>query len=122
MLGELGHYPLLVQSFVQTLKYKWSLFSNTHCDSLVHDAISEMSSYADTGEDCWMSRVRKLESLFNIPSLKNNLKKEVAGNSIKKRVQSVFERFWLDEINAVKIVNDHNSNKLRLYSTKKSSF
>ena len=69
VLGELGHYPLLVQSFIQTLKYKWSLFSNTHCDSLVRDALSEMSSYADTGEDCWLSRVRKLESLFNIPSL-----------------------------------------------------
>ena len=98
------------------------MFSNTHCDSLVRDALSEMSSYADTGEDCWLSRVRKLESLFNIPSLRNNLKKEVAGNSIKKRVKSVFDRFWLDEINAVKIVNDHNSNKLRFYSTLKSSF
>ena len=33
-----------------------------------------------------------------------------------------FDRFWLDEINAVKIVNDHNSNKLHFYSTLKSSF
>ena len=110
VLGELGHYPLLVQSFIQTLKYKWSLLSNTHCDSLVRDAISEMSSYADTGEDCWLSRVRKLESLFSIPLLRNYLKKDVAGNIFKKRVKSVFDRFWLDEINAVKIVNDHNSN------------
>ena len=94
----------------------------SHCDSLVHDALSEMSGYADTGEDCWLSRVRKLESLFSIPSLRNYLKKDIAGNIIKKRVKSVFDRFWLDEINAVKIVNDHNSNKLRFYSTLKSSF
>ena len=122
MLGELGHYPLLVQSFIQTLKYKWLLFSNTHCDSLVRDALSEMSSYADTGEDCWLSRVRKLESLFSIPSLRNNLKKDIAGNIIKKRVKSVFDRFWLEEINVVKFLSDHSSNKLRFIQPLKVPF
>ena len=97
--------PYTYITYVHNLdtNFKWSLLSKTHCDSLVCDALSEMSGYADTGEDCWLSRVRKLDSLFNIPSLRNNLKKEVAGNTIKKRVKSVFDRFWLDEINAVKI-------------------
>ena len=95
VLGELGQYPLLVQSFIQTLKYKWSLYSTSQCDSLVRDSLCEMSSYADSGLDCWLSRVRKLESLFGIPTLKNYLKKEIAGNIVKNRVQSVFDRFWL---------------------------
>ena len=98
------------------------MYSTSQCDSLVRDSLCEMSSYADSGLDCWLSRVRKLESLFGIPTLKNYLKKENAGNIVKKRVQSVFDRFWLEEINAVKFVNDHNSNKLRFYSSLKSSF
>ena len=122
VLGELGQYPLLVNSFIQTIKYKWSLYNTSHCDSLVRDALSEMSSYADSGHDCWLSRVRKLENLFNIPTLRNFIKKEAAGNIIKKRVKSVFDRFWMDEVNADKIVNGVNSNKLRFYTTLKSSF
>ena len=46
----------------------------------------------------------------------------MAGTVIKKRVCSTFERFWIDEINKVKIVNGSNSNKLRFYSTLKGSF
>ena len=37
-------------------------------------------------------------------------------------MKSIFDRFWLDEINAEKIVNGLNTNKLRFYSTLKSSF
>ena len=40
VLGELGHFPLLVSSLIQTLKYKCSLMCNL-CDkiSLVYDAM-----------------------------------------------------------------------------------
>ena len=52
----------------------------------------------------------------------NYVKKEVAGNKFKKRVKSVFDRFWIDEVNAEKIINGVNTNKLRFYSTLKASF
>ena len=81
-----------------------------------------MSSLSDSGHDCWLSRVRQLEKLFSIPSLKNYVKKEAAGNVFKKRVYSVFERFWLDEVNKDKIINGVNTNKLRFYTTFKGSF
>ena len=103
-------YPLLVQCFIKTIKYKWSLYSTSPCDSIVQDELCNMSSYADSGLDCWLSCVRKLESLFGIPNLSNYLKKDIAGNIVKKRVKSVFDSFWLTEINAVNIVNGHNSN------------
>ena len=45
VLGELGHYPLIINSFIQSVKYKWSLYSTSHCDSLVRDALSDMSVY-----------------------------------------------------------------------------
>ena len=123
LLGELGHYPLLVQSFIQTLKYKWSLTSSSHDqNSLVCDALTEMSGFADSGLDCWLTRVRKLEKFFNIPHQPSYVKPEAVSSICKKRVKSVFDRFWLDEVNQVKIVNGLNSNKLRFYSTLKSSF
>ena len=122
VLGELGHYPLLVQSFIQTIKYKWSLNSTNNCNSLVHDTLSEMSGYADSGQDCWLARVRKLEKLFSIPSLRNYVKKEAVGKVAQKRVKSVFDRFWLDEVNREKLVNGINTNKLRFYTNLKSCF
>ena len=123
LLGELGQYPLLIQSFIQTLKYNWSLSSRSHDQSsLVCDALTEMSGYSDSGLDCWLTRVRKLETLFDIPHQANYAKPESVGNLYKRRVKSVFDRFWLDEITATKEVNGSSTNKLRFYSTLKSSF
>ena len=60
MLGELGRYPLLVKSLVQTIKYKWSLLhsNNRECDSLVSKAVSEMLNLE---VDNWLYRVNQVE-------------------------------------------------------------
>ena len=44
MIGELGRYPLLVRSLVQTIKYKWSIMRRSNDNSLVSEAVSEMFS------------------------------------------------------------------------------
>ena len=122
VLGELGHYPLLMSSFIQTLKYKWSI-SLQDSNTLIRDALSEMESFSDLGHDCWLTRVRKMEQLFNIHNFHRYHKRELVDKSIKKRVRSLFDRFWLDEVNCVKTdINGINHNKLRFYSTLKSSF
>ena len=71
----------------------------------MRDALFDLSVLTDSGQDCWLSRVRKLEQLFNIPSPSNHLKKAAADIIIKKHTISIFVRFWLDEINLDKIVN-----------------
>ena len=122
VLGELGHYPLLMSSFIQTLKYKWSI-SLQDSNTLIRDALSEMESFSDLGHDCWLTRVRKMEQLFNIHNFHRYHKSQIVDKSIKKRVRSLFDRFWLDEVNRVKTdINGINHNKLRFYSTLKSSF
>ena len=83
-----------------------SVYSTSHCDSLVRDALSDMSVLTDSGQDCWLSWVRKLEQLFNIPSISNYVKKTAADKIIKKRIKSIFDRFWLDEINLEKLLMD----------------
>ena len=54
VLGELGQYPLLVTSFIQTLKYKWSIISSRDTNSIICDALTEMREIADSGYDCWL--------------------------------------------------------------------
>ena len=92
VLGELGHYPLLMSSFIQTLKYKWSI-SLQDSNTLIRDALSEMESFSDLGHDCWLTRVRKMEQLFNIHNFHRYHKLELVDKSIKKRVRSLLDRF-----------------------------
>ena len=43
MLGELGRYPQLIKSLVQTIKHKWIFSRRLDDDSLVPEAINETS-------------------------------------------------------------------------------
>ena len=71
--------------------------------------------------DSWYSRVEKIKNLFNIKRL--YCKPDIAGKMMDKIIKSKFERFFLDEINRIKIGDDgRDHNKLRLYKTLKGSF
>ena len=79
VLGELGHYPLLVTSFVQTLNYKWA-FNLQDCNSLVCDAVMDSLKWKVTltldttvgylGSEKWKSC---LVSHHFIDFVKNNM-------------------------------------------------
>ena len=123
MLGELAVYPVLIKCMIQTLKYKWSLSNTYDKNSLVYSAMNEMSEYSDSGFDCWLSRVNKMESLFNLTLPGKTVKKENVGLYLNKSVKSLFDRFYLDEINSVRTDNDGQvHNKLGFYATLKGSF
>jgi hypothetical protein len=71
--------------------------------------------------DTWYTRVEKIKNIFCIQRL--YCKPDKAGILIDKIIKSKFDRFYLDEINQVKIGNDGlDHNKLRLYKTLKGSF
>ena len=120
MLGELGRYPLLVKSLVQTIKYKWSIFNNINNQSLLSEAVSEMSN---SKGDNWLSRVNKIESLLGI-SVNTNVKSaQGVGKYVKQKIKSCFDLFWKDEISDKKVdENGIDHNKLRFYATLKNSF
>jgi hypothetical protein len=82
-----------------------------------------MQSFSALGIDCWLDRINKIESLCKIKSFPSYTKTEIVKNSTKKTLQSIFDRFYLDEINKSKVGEDLiNHNKLRLYSKFKGSF
>ena len=83
-----------------------------------------MKSFSDLNIDCWLTRLNKVENLCKIQQFPHYIKTEKVKISIKKKVQSIFERFYIDQINEFKTSNSDslNHNKLRLYATFKGSF
>ena len=83
-----------------------------------------MKLYSDSNIDCWLSRLNKVENLCKIPQVPSYIKTEKVKISIKKKMQSIFERFYIDQINDCKAsnVDNVNHNKLRTYATLKGSF
>ena len=118
VLGELGRYPLLVPALKLCLKYNYSIESSDK-SSLIYKAFNEMKLSPDL--DCWYSRVDSIKTLLGTQRAYGHPYK--VGCIIEKSIKSKFDRFFLDEINQIKIGTDgQDHNKLRLYKTLKGSF
>ena len=123
VLGELSRYPLLITSLIHSIKYKWTIVNKCDKNSLVYAAVNEMEEYSGLNIDCWLTRIKKIESLCNIKTISGYTKPDIVRNNIKKTLQSIFDRFYIDQINQSKIGDDNvNHNKLRLYASVKGSF
>ena len=117
-MGELGSYPVFILALKHCLKYQYHIDTLDN-GSLVSEAILEMKSNPEI--DCWLSRVEKIKSLFNIKRLCGT--PERVGLVIDKAIKSKFDRFYLDEINMIKLGDDgQDHNKLRFYNKFKGSF
>ena len=120
VLGELGRYPMLITSLIQSLKYKWTIVNKSDKSSLVYSAVNEMEEFSAANKDCWLYRIKQIESLCKIKIFPSYVKADVVKNSIKKSLKSIFDRFYIDQINEQKIGDDLiNYNKLRLYHLEK---
>ena len=118
MLGELGRYPVFIPALQHCLKYKYHI-DTLDTGSLVSKTISDMKN--NTEIDSWLSRVEKIESVLNMKRLCGTPNR--VGSVIGKNLKSRFDRFFLDEINMIKLGNDgQDHNKLRFYNKLKGSF
>ena len=87
--------------------------------SLISIALSDMRKNPNI--DCWLSRVEKIMTLFNLKRLYG--KPDRIGLLIDRNIKSKFDRFNLEEINQVKHgLDGQDHNKLRFYKTLKGSF
>ena len=117
-IGELGRYPLLISSIKNCVKYEWHL-RNVDQSSMISMAVREMADkpYLDT----WYSRVQSIKSLLGISGLHGSY--DCVSFSLTKKCSSIFDLFWLDQINAPRLGSDgEDHNKLRFYKTLKGSF
>ena len=120
VLGELNRYPLFLKALSQCINYKLSLVGRPNQNSLVTGAITEMQAMSVRGQDCWLSRVNKIQQLLgivNLPYWKGS------GKKITSSLKSKFDRYWLECVNKIKTGHDQlDHNKLRTYNTLKASF
>ena len=122
-MGELSRYPLLISSLIQSIQYKWTVLNKCDKNSLVYAAVNEMDTFSGSNIDCWLHRIKQIETLCKIKSIPSYCKPDAARKNIKRTLHSIFDRFYLDQINEFKTGNDMaNHNKLRLYATFKGSF
>ena len=121
VLGELGRHPLLIKSLSHSLNYKLNLNKNRDSDSILGNVMVEMNAMADQSQDCWLTRVQKIEKLLkiqNLPSLSRT-----SGKIIFNDLKEKFETFWKRKLTEEKIGADNiNHNKLRTYSNLKNNF
>ena len=118
VLGELGRYPVFLPAIRHCLKYQYSI-DRMDRSSLVYKAVSDMKNFPAI--DSWYNKVEKIKELLNITRIR--CKPQKVGIFVDKIIQSKFDRFYLDEINQIKVGADGlDHNKLRLYKTLKGSF
>ena len=118
VLGELGRYPVLFPALKLCLKYQYQI-CGLDKKTLIYKTVQEMKN--QPGLDSWNSRVDKIKFILKIPTLYG--KSDKVGIVIDKLLKGKFDRFFLDEINEIKIGSDGvDHNKLRFYKTRKGSF
>ena len=122
VLGELGRYPLFLQSLAQCLNYKLSLSSRRSSNHLINSALCEMTTLSKSSVDNWLKRVEHFENILNIP--RNLFYNKSSGKKLLKILKSHFDVHFLKKINEIKksSSDDLDHNKLRTYKTVKSSF
>ena len=121
VLGELGRHPLLIKSLAHCLNYKLNLNNKRDSDSILGNVMVEMRAMADQSQDCWLTRVNKMEKLLNIPNLPGLSR--TSGKTILTDLKLKFETFWKRKLTEEKIGSDNiNHNKLRTYSDLKNNF
>ena len=66
--------------------------------------------------DTWYSRIKKIKTVLGIQQLYGS--KDSVDHQLKKKLCSLFDRFWIDQISLEKIGQDGiDHNKLRFYKT-----
>ena len=120
LLGELGRYPTIFKSLVQSIMYKHSILKYQR-SSLVGQAVTEMQE--QNVSTSWLGRVNTISQLAGIPEYPQYWSDKSVRRDILRIFQSKFDIFFKDEINSAKIGEDGvDHNKLRLYKTFKSCF
>ena len=118
VLGELGRYPVFIPALKHCIKYQFHI-DRMDRSSLISITLSDMKNNPQV--DCWLSRVQRIKTLLDIKRVYGT--PDRTGLIIEKQIKSKYDRFFLDQINLVRIGKDgEDHNKLRLYKHLKGSF
>ena len=86
---------------------------------MISMAVREMAELPHL--DTWNRRIKNIKFLFGIAHLRGS--KDSVSRFLNRKLRSVFDVFWLDQINTPKCDKDGvDHNKLRFYKKLKGSF
>ena len=101
------------------LNYRQCLASKP-ATSLLGRGVSEMSVMGQNGQDCWLTRAKKMAELLQTPNVRYS---NTSGRVLLKHIQCKFQIFWRDEITSSRLGPDgEQHNKLLTCSSFKSHF
>ena len=122
VLGELGRYPVFLTSLKNTLKYCQVLLQKPQ-STLVYNVMRDMEQMCNIGQDCWLSKVKMISQLLDLPTFDSYISPNIVGHKSKFQLENKFQTFFLSAINQLKLSSDgQNHNKLRFYSSIKGCF
>ena len=94
--GDLGRYPLYINSYVACLRY-WLKLLQMDVDRLPHKAYIMLFEMDRSGKDCWASKVREIlgETGFNIVWLQQGVGDvKMFLMAFKQRLVDLFIQEW----------------------------
>ena len=114
--GELGRYPLYIDTVMAIVKYWLRLSKESETDTLLKDALQDNYVMFQNKKDCWLNCIYMILKECNLLSFFHNplamTKRHL--NDLKKFLQSKFVKYWGLEL--------QKSDKLRTYREFKSIF
>ena len=88
--------------------------------SLIGLTMAEMSTMADSGVDCWLSRVDTMKDLLDLPRIPYS---KNSGQKTSRLLQSKFDVFWREQVLATRPGPDgQQHNKLEVFASFKCHF
>jgi len=119
VLGELGRYPLALRAMAHCLNYRQCLARKPRT-SLIGLAMAEMSTMVARGQDCWLSKVEKMNVLLDLPRIRHGPN---SGQKFSRTLRKKFDVFWRGQILATRPGPDgQEHNKLEVFSGFKCHF
>ena len=119
VLGELGRYPLALRAMANCLNYRQCLARKPRT-SLIGQAMAEMTTMADSGVDCWQSRVESMKDLLDLPRISYSRN---SGQKTSRLLQNKFDVFWREQVLATRPGPDgQQHNKLEVFASFKCYF
>ena len=107
--GELGRYPLYIDTIISMIKYWVRLCKNTHHDPLLREAYEENLLMYGNNEPCWLICIHILLKHLNMNHMLTHPENFKSRHiyRIKKKIQNNYETFWK--------INLNKCEKLRTY-------
>ena len=117
LYGELGRYPLYIDTIMSMIKYWIRLYNNETKDALLKEGFSENLVMVNSNQQCWLRCIKIILDGCSLSYLYDNpqsIKDKTLSIIIQKKLKSKFFQNWSQQLD--------KSEKMRTYKLFKDIF